>query len=149
MPDFVLKFLHCFLAHHHRIGFERKSEEIEMLVERSDFSFLFAESQSEFHQDGSHQCERLLCVWERASEDDKVIGLSHEIEASVFERPIEAIEHDVRQQWRDDPTLRRTACGIDELAVFHDSRAEKFADDFQNISVGDFFTNGFHDDVVG
>ncbi len=113
MPDLFLEFLRCFLAHHHRIGFERKSEEIEMLIKRSDFGFLFAESESEFRQDGSHQGERLLCVREGAAEDDKVICIPHEIEAGLFERPIEPIEHDICQQRRDDSANTK-----DNLAFF-------------------------------
>src|SRR5574341_1105471 len=120
-----------------------------MRLERSDFGFLFAERQAEFLQDGAHQSKRLLCFLGRVAEDDEIIRIPHEIESGVLQSPIETIEHDVRQQRRDDATLRRAACGVDEFAVFHYPGAEKLADNFQNISIGDFFAYGLHDHILG
>jgi hypothetical protein len=62
--------------------------------------------------------------------------------------PIHVIEHDISQKGRNDSTLRGADRSRLKDTVFHYSGLEKFFDEPENITIGDFLSHRIHDDVM-
>ena len=50
---------------------------------------------------------------------DKEIGIAHEAQPMFVQAPIQGVQSDIRQQWGEDTTLRRTDARRFEYPVVH------------------------------
>src|SRR5260370_242253 len=69
--------------------------------------------------------------------DIAVIRVPAEPVSSSFQFPIQCVEIDVRQQWRQRPALRRSFHALDHHSLQHRSRPQIFADQLQHPLVSD------------
>jgi hypothetical protein len=99
-----LEFLHGFCTHLDRVARHVETEKGKTLSERRDVRFLGAERQVElFHE----QLDRPPCLPRLVlclAEHDEVIGIPHEAITLLLEVPVEEVQCNVRQQWRQRPS---------------------------------------------
>ena len=81
----------------------------------------------------------------RLAQDDKIIRISHQdwLAFDLFvDRPIQRVEVEIGQQWRNDPSLRRAAgVGFDSsravLVLFLHRRPQPHFDEPQDTAIAD------------
>ncbi len=65
-----------------------------------------------------------------------------------MELPVQTVEYDVRQQWRNDASLRCADRGRLTYSILHDTGGEKSFHQSQDVAVGHFGRDRLHDDAV-
>ena len=114
-----------------------------------DLRFLRTQSESEFpFQHLPDQCQRLLRLRVVLAEHDEVISVPHKAVSGGMQPPVQTIQHDVRQQGRNHPSLRRADGRGLEDPVFHHARSEKSLQQSENVPVGHLRGYRSHDDGV-
>lgn len=119
------------------------------LAVRRDLRLLGAQGEAEFRfEDLPDECQRLLRLLGFRAEDHEVVGVSREAIPSGFELPVQAVEHDVRQQRRDDSSLGRAQRRVLKVSFVHHPGSEKSFDQVKDVSVRHLGSHCVHDDRV-
>ena len=136
-------------------------QEVEALFDMRDAGFLGRELQAPFEQEPLDQwLDFILQQLFRASGDDEVIGISHEVHLRVvhlpigssvpakglLEKPLQPVQCQVRQRRRDDAALWRTCLRGEQRSIFHEASLQPFP---QHLLVrGDVVEHPFVADVI-
>src|SRR6266511_1392282 len=96
----------------------------------------------------SNKIERLLRLLVGLTEHHEIVGISHEVIAGCMELPIQVIQYDIRQQWRNHTSLWCADGSRLEHPIFHDSSSEKSFHQIQDFPIRHLRTHRRHDDRV-
>jgi hypothetical protein len=77
-----------------------------------------------------------------------VIGIAAELVSASLQFPVEIVQQQIRQQWRERAALGRSLASRHAYAIVHQPRFEKAADDSQQAFVANAAGKSRHQDVV-
>jgi len=105
ISDFVLEFLQRLVPHANGPRREEEAEELVSFSPGREVSLLGTELQAELEFNHARDdSQSLLRLQGGDGYDDKVIGIPDEPEAGLVESPVQLIEDNVGEQWRDHPS---------------------------------------------
>ena len=126
-----------------------KPEEVEALLEGCNGSFLGRERETQVVECVVGKSQSLFCRGEVRAQDHEIVGITDGTEAVVYQTMVQEVKDDIGQQGGDNPALRCALVRGEERIVLPHLGSEEFAEDLQDITVGNPFGDQIDDEFVG
>jgi hypothetical protein len=123
-----LKFLHRLGSHSTSAGRDQKPQKGVTLPKGNDLRLSGAQLETERPEHLLDYDPGLLRPGAGLPEHHEIVGLSDKLIAEPVPLPVQTVQHEVRQQRRDDTSLRGPHRGGFENTVFHHAGLEELLD---------------------
>src|SRR6266849_2075775 len=93
-----------------------------------------------------HKSQCLFGLARSLTENHEVIGITNKPVTGVIQLPVQIVQNNICQKWRNDSTLWCADRSRFKHAIVHHPRREKLLDQTENVAVGYPFSHRLHND---